>query len=805
MAEKVLNRAELALKYPDADWRQKLLDLLALVSILRECVIERAYRPSEELNSSIVLTESGKRVRLQLAGKEDVNAKDAHVLTLLALVHIEPLIDVDAINLERLTSAISEEVKSGKLRHPFIFGRALYDRAVDLFKEERDYLSHDDTLKLLDGTPEGVFHTGNYLVGPYGVFRVPHARGIGPTTAVPLQHCADVGCSSVHRVQLTTSWEAGVNSSRPALNKVLEQISEEPSEWNGFVSDITEVEADPYGIRDGATLPTLLGDGFSDDELRTIVITAENSSGGTLTQNAKTLGLIGDARKFVLSMNRAQLLQLLLMFDDAALVLLVDNCVRARSIEIPEGEIRAPKVNAALRSGAWRLRSEVSHLGVRAVGVDGALPLMRLSALARSMFSTDSNDDMDELAWVLRGTSGMTPRDQLEEFLRTSDPRVVVEKLILHRKSSAEQACELLSVPLDQAQETLRDALLWKLGFRVQPSQDIRDDYWALHTGLEGLAKTAQVDLSTTAEGLRATSSDYFVALEKFLFDSLIFATWALLNDHYGSQLPFVFIASDARAFAIAVLNSSVEEPGGDRDALSEKPQLAQLVANFGRLSKLLIDLRADGSDFVRPQSQWPRFEPQTDLQKFPFEHTRPFLDLMPDAQVRIIDALSAVASGLGNSGIMKARNGLLHASQDVPTVAELTESLSRARTALDQLEAIGCVRSTFERVSSQSNAWGRSTATMKSNGRTITFSSPSPYEWVKLPGFGRPHYLVQGAVFAAPNEMLRFAEGFSSRYSAYWSDYPTRPEKGNRVSADQSESLASAVETGSYTASRAG
>lgn len=406
------------------------------------------------------------------------------------------------------------------------------------------------------------------------------------------------------------------------------------------------------------------------------MIHAEASSKGELTKNAKRLGLAGDARKFSRDLDRAQLMQLLFLFDDDTLVGFLDECVRSRSIEIPEGEVRVPKVNAAVRTGAWRLRSEVNHLGVRAVGLDGALPLMRLSALARSMFSVDSNDDMDDLAWVLRGTPGLTPKDQLEEFLRVTDPVIVVEKLILYRRISAERACAALGVPLDQPQNELRNALLWKLGLRVKPSQDIRDDYWALHSGLEALAKSAQVDISTTAEGLRATSSDYFVALEKFLFDSLVFATWALLHDHYGSQLPFVFIAEDARSFAIETLNSSSEMPENDRDALSDKPQLAQLVANFTRLSKALAELRADGGSNLRPKTQWPQFQPKTDLQKFPFEHTRPFLDLMPDAQVRIIDTLSAVASGLGDSGIMKARNGLLHASQDVPTVAELTESL---------------------------------------------------------------------------------------------------------------------------------
>lgn len=799
-----LSRTELAKKYSDPHWRQKLLDILSLVAILRGCIIRSSYRPSDDLNAAITLSEAGIRVRTLLKTKEKIDTKDANVLTLLGLVHIEPLIDIEKIDLKRLSAAISAEIESGALMFPFVFGRMLYDRAAELFPEERDYLSHEDTLRLLDGIPTGVFQSGRYLLGPYGIRERSFERRMPPTTSVPLQHCADTACAIVHRIQLTTSIEAGVNKDRPALNKILDQISDEPSEWNAFVSDITEEQFNAYSIKGHNTIIYLLGDAFSDTELKRLAIHASSLYGGDLHRSARDLGLQGKPEEYVKSMDRAQLLQLLLMLDDRVLTEVLDSAVQESVIIIPADEIRRPRVNSRVRTGAWGLRPQVSRLGTRAVSGENHLPLLRLSALARGLFDGDSADEIEELAWILRGTPGNTARDQLEEFLRVSEPARVVETLVLARRTNATKVCLDLGVQINQENDYLRDAILWKLGFPLPRSSDLRDKYWGLHHGLESLAKTASVDLTSTAEGLRSASSGYFVHLERFLFDSLIFATWALLADHYADGDPFIFFESKAREFTIDELNSSVAVDG-DPLALSPEPNLSAIVEGYIRLSKLLETLRTSSDSHLREASGYPKFTKKTPLQHFPFKHVYPFLDLLPDSQVKLVEALSKVGSELNDSGIMTARNGLLHAKLRIPTVSEVEEALRKARAALDRLESIGCVRGTFSITSVQVNAWGGATTTLASKGRSISFSTPSAYEWIKLPSLNRPTYLMQGAVFAPPNEMLRFLEGFDSDYHDYWSNYPRRPEPGNREVSDQSQNLTVPVETGSYASSRIG
>jgi hypothetical protein len=250
------------------------------------------------------------------------------------------------------------------------------------------------------------------------------------------------------------------------------------------------------------------------------------------------------------------------------------------------------------------------------------------------------------------------------------------------------------------------------------------------------------------------------------------------------------------------VLNSAASGQT-DPQALSDEPVLGSIVEGYQRLSKKLEELRAFEGAHERPTSDYPKYADKTNLQQFPFRHLHPFLDLLPSSQLRLIQTLAHVSAQLNQSGIMTARNGLLHSKQRVPTVSEVEEALRKAREALDELESIGCVRGTYTLSSTQVNAWGGATSTLVSNGRAISFSAPSSFEWAKLPGLSRPVYLMQGAVFALPNEMLRFAEGFESEYKDYWLDFPKRPQAGNRIVADQSPSAAAPIDAGSYSSSR--
>ncbi|MDU0325585.1 hypothetical protein RWH43_02330 [Microbacterium sp. KSW2-21] len=788
MTEKPRDRAQLAKDYTDEGWRQKLLELLALVDALGHCIIEADFKVTDDLNRGIVLTAVGKKVRDQLITKEEVDPKVANLLCLLGLVHHEPLVDIDAIDIDRLTAPLSEYIKSGKLKFPLVFGRSLYDEASTLIAEERNVLKHEDTLRLLADKPQGVYHTGPFLIGPYGIMRTKHARNLVPRLSVPIQHCSDLSCPSVHNVRLTSSQEANVNKQRSLLYKVLHTISEDSADWNGFVVDITEKDWNPYEVDDGSTMPYLLGDAFDDEELRALVGLAVSSTGGRLAAVAASVGLAGNPAEWCAGLNRGELLQILLTETDEALTDLVDDAILGNEIVVPEGEVRRPVVNHRMRSGAWRLRPEASRLGARYSPGETTTTLLRLFSLARSMFDKNSAMDMDELAWMLRDVSGDTPTERLETFFKMRTPREIVEKLLLGRRSNAEKAAKILGLDLKGADAPLLDAIMWKLGFPMERRLDVRDEYWRHHQLLETFATTASASADSTEEDLRSIASNYFVALEKFLFDSLTFATWALLEDHVKANRPYEYRAGAARAFTIETLNASVSRKAGvEVNDLRDDPDLSSVVQGFLRLAGHLSSLRENADAHVRQLSDIPRFADQTDLQRFPFRHTAPFLDLLPASQHTLPRVIAEAGSMLNDSGIMTARNGLLHAkSKRTPTISEVNGALSMARSALRLLEEIGCVRNTFETVSVVIDAWGRSTTLLRSNGADIKFAGPSSFAMLGLPSLGAPVYLMQGAVFAEPNEMLRFREGFDSAYANYWSNFPHRPERGSGTSPGQ-------------------
>lgn len=802
-----LTRTELREKYSDENWQRRLIDLISLVGVLRECIIDPTYRPTKALVDAIKLTREGNKLKQQLITQEGVHALDAPVLVFLSLVHVTPLIDVESIDMVAVETALSAEIKDQSLRFPLIFGRDLYDRAADLFKEERDYLKTKDTNLLLEDSEPGVFQAGHYLVGPFGLIRRSYRRGLSPTTAIPLQHCADPGCNVVHRVQLSTSQEAGVNKGRPAVSKLLDQISEEPSEWNEFIGDITEGDRNRYQIDSHIGVSWLVGDCFDLEELMILADRARGATGGRFVQSLQDLGL-NPSRETIWGLTRAQLLQALLMLDDADITRSIEAALQVGDsnadgqdrISIPAGEVRKPMVNRHARVGAWRLRTELSRFGVRVAGGHPNLPLLRLEELVRQVHDLDDEVVRSDLLWVIGAGKDDDVEVSINGFLKNTAPAQIIETILLSRRRAMETACARLGVQPSNDRPYLRDVILWKLGFPMPVSNDLRDEYWRHHHQLESAIRTAAVNPGQSAGGLRSDASDYFVSLERYLNDALIYSAWALLEDHYASDVSFGFVSSRAQEFALKALNES--ELNGEPEVPAD-PVLSQIVLGFSRLSSKLKNIRLNAHKFKRPEVQYPKYAKRTQLQKFPFEHTHVFLDLTESSQELLIDVLAKVSSELNQSGIMTARNGLLHARKRVPTVGEVQQSLLNARLAIERLESAGLVRATYSLGGIQADAWGRSQTTLVSGDMQMTFESPSAYDWVNLPSVTKPIYLMQGAVFSAPGEMLRFSYRPESRYADLWRDFPRRPVPGNRAVAGENAPAGAAIDAGSFVSAR--
>jgi len=350
--------------HADKSWRTRFVELSDLIDILRDCIIAEDYSIPDDLNNAIVLTERGNALKSRLIRKEEVPAKEAHLMCALVIGHDELFLDVDATDIDALAHSIGRQVQNRQIRFPFIFSRDLYDAFADLFEEEKDSLSTEETIKLLDKIPPGVFQYGRFVVGPSGISRSSFPRALRFSKRVPAFHCSDPVCRDLHSVMLNTAYKAEINAQREKLEQVLEASAEPAADWSGLAMEINRITDSHFGNHWHAPVVTLLGDCLSLDELR-LVLSSQGSSAETLS--------------------RPDAIELALLKGDRALASAIDALVQAGDIRVSPGEIRAPISTAHLRSGAFRLRPQLGSRGVRFVSGDVGLPTLRQRELVKQL------------------------------------------------------------------------------------------------------------------------------------------------------------------------------------------------------------------------------------------------------------------------------------------------------------------------------------------------------------------------------------------------------------------------------------
>lgn len=780
----------------------RLSDILDLREFLLQCVIKADYTISDGLNSAIVLSDYGDWLQREL-GKKKIPIKESRLLCLLELFHLDVLVDIERMDPARLAKAIGEELKQNRIYLPFSHGPDLYRRAAELFPDERQSLGSTDTMRLLDGMPTGVFHLGRWISGPYGLMESLQRRLLAPTLSVPLQHCHDVACRRVHRVVLETDQTAEINEHRWAASKVLESESPEASDFGIFFGEVFRDDGQTYDDFNTGSLPLLLGDSLSEFELRQVLVRAIDAN-PRLRIEYKKFGLnVTDAAKFAVSLGRAELLQLLLVDSDHAIISSLDWLVAQGEIVVPDGEIRRPVLFPNAAMGAFASQVEISNHGCRVYSRNQIAPL-RLRRLIDKIYASDDVNEAEELSWLLRSVPGVTLAERLDEFLRTASPRRVVDELVLARKAHTEiAAIELridLSLGTDMQRSELVERILWKLGFDVAGPERLQDRFWQLHEELGQSARSAAVSTTVNEEAMRGLSANYFEQLEMVLSDSLAFTSWVLTSDHWTAERPFHYDDDTCRSIGLRTVElSSCNVDGADKSALefSEKVTLYGLSRGFGILADHLRAVKAEAEKFERSTKDHPRFTTHTSLKKFPFRHVVPFLDLVPSSQSEILDKLDDISSRLINARVSDVRNSQIHYRRAASDLRPLIESLEGTRLAVRALEDLGFVRVLFTPKKVESDEWTRMTAYLSDGrGREVVLGHPSEYSWLNLPTPGMPQYLVISAQFAEPAEVLRFTLGVPSEFTRMWDGFPTRrADSGFARRADVVDSSASVPE----------
>lgn len=747
----------------------KFADIVDLLDLLRDCIISDTYVVPDSMNAALALSEQGAELKSWLIRKEQVPAKEAHLMCCLTIGHDHLYIDVHSTDVDGLVASISDQIRSREVRFPFVYGRALYDAFASNFDDGMERLSNEETIRLLDAVPAGVFQYGRFVVGPSGLQVTPIRRSLRSSARIPAFHCDDPVCRELHAVLLSTGHNASINAERGKLERVLQGKKEAPADWIGLAAEIARVPDSYFGNSWTAPMATLIGDCLGDEEL---VVLHQ----GLASKRGTELPTFETREKF--------LEDLLVGFKDDEIAEVIDSLVLAGQIAVPSGEVRRPVSTEHLRSGAFRLQPQLGANGVRFVSGDPGLATLRERDLFRRIYIEAGDPARHELDWQLRGIDGVSLEVRLDEYLRTVTPAEALTRLVLSGSASAIAASELAGAGEFEgaSDQEIISRLLWKLGFEDREPEDLHATFWRLH---EKLAATVQSWLGTgagDADDFKGQASVFFNELEGRLEDALAFAAWALLFDHTSSKRGFSYNPDQDRAVGLELLDrycrSERAARAGETLRYSGRLTMYPLIRGFGVLATVLQSVQTRSADFIKDERDLPAFANATVLQTFPFRSTIPFLDIAPHSQERLIAGLTQVEQVLTEGNVDKVRNEYSHYRRTSPEVARMAGTLEAVGGAMRTIENLGFGLTLFAPAEQAVDQWGRRVVRF-TGPRSLehAISRPSSLQWAGLPSLRENQYLVRAAAFDDANEVLRFTRSYSSAFSLMWVDYP-RPKR---------------------------
>ena len=499
-------------------------------------------------------------------------------------------------------------------------------------------------------------------------------------------------------------------------------------------------------------------------------------------------------------------MQMILLATDDEIAAAIDTLAFSTEdeskIDIPRAELRRSVLTNS-KSSAFGNLPELSRLGVRVRSSMNVAPL-RLRRLVKRIYVTGGSavdvehdsaqtkaGEPRDLDWQLRAIPGSSIDARLTEYLRKASPSEVLRRLVLNTHENVRVAAESLNLTIDDvSDDDLVERMLWKLGFDVGEGDELHENFWRHSDRLRRAAETASVSSSVGEEEMREISGSYFPSLEGLLSDSLVYDVWALTTDHVGESDPYRYVYDDkAIALTSQQLAEQLHAAGDLPDPKSglDKWTLQPLCRGFAELSTLLASLEKASADHLRPEPSLPQFDAWTTLQRFPFRHTVPYLDLTEESRERLCSVLKETSRALINSGVLELRNSLLHYRRSNVDLEALVQALGRVEAAVRTLESVGLVRIVFHRQRVETDRWNRSLHVLRdAMGRELAISRPSAFAWLNLPNLNVPQYLMTIAQFDELGEYMRFRPGAESEYRQLWSGLPQR----------RSESVAGSMES---------
>lgn len=792
----------------------KVRRLILLTDLLVNSIILDDYSPTEELSNAIVLSELGNRATRKISleasnlgpqsgrprsrsaagsGQARRYTREARLMCLLELGNGEPLIDVEAIDIDKLAKAISDEVKAKRIVHPNIYGPALYERADDLFVDLTPELDYAQTMELLDGQPQGVYQMGEWLSGPMGVTSVSNPRFVPPITRIPLQHCHDVTCQVVHSVRLRTSRVAPINSQREAMHSFRKSEGLDAHwDWTeAFAAIFDDADSEYYSHDSFAGLLPVVGDCFDVGELRLILEELAMEDQSAFRQRMP--GRIRKLKDYVENLDHATALQAIFQFSDREIANAIDGLIvdRPPRLEIPSGEVRRPVLSRPRGHGFFSTRVEVSEHGVR-IAARRQLAVLRFENLLGKLYP--GGQEAEELDWKIRKFAGPDRRSKVDSAIRDGGLLGLIESLILDSKLHGVKAAEELRIRTDlSTTPNLREVVAWKLGFDSATYSDVFESFAEESTRFraavtaetgefmlpsEGAVGPMRQGLDPTHRRVREASASYFIELERILHAVVGFSAWALLAEHHKDGRPFSYDPVKAFAFAASTLNGALPE-NHSLDNSGQGSAIGAEVEAIGALAGELKRRMKDTASIAFPEGSIPEVVGHSSLVSFPFASSTIFDSLPNLAQERIVGALEVAHRKLASSEVAKIRNRNLHYRANTRQVDDLASVIDAVLSVMQALDRGGFVPAVYSLVEKRSGRWGKESYLLSARERRVfEVLAPRREMMSPMPTPSSDQIIFPMAEFEPGGAVASFHPGADSNFTKRWAAVPARRRK---------------------------
>jgi hypothetical protein len=317
-----------------------------------------------------------------------------------------------------------------------------------------------------------------------------------------------------------------------------------------------------------------------------------------------------------------------------------------------------------------------------------------------------------------------------------------------------------------------------------------QDAFWTRLDRFLESARTFRAYTEADQETIRSAGINLFVSLEEVLDYTLSFSAWALLTDHYGVT-GWRFSLEESRVcMAHALDGHSIGQDLVLRLDGHGRNSLFPLIEGFAALRDVCAELISEPDKHLRPNSDFPGFVGQTDIERFPFLHTALILDLRPNDQGQILEMLGLVTESLNRAEVANLRNRLGHRRTDFPDQDEIERCCSQLGELIEQLETVGLCPTVRLPQSASSDEYNRGIAILRDfRGREIRLLRPSLFGACRLPGIGGPIVVAPCMHIGDSAELLRFRFSEGSRFREMWKEFPKRRSR-LRLEPSESDSI---------------